>query len=427
MGSDDERHRLPPRVNRRTAAKLLGAGALASAIPAPALAADVGSNAAAILILKTLLHANLLPFWRRICDQPAIEGYELNVDAIGQPLGPSIRRIIPQTRTTWFFAHLARSGRGRPRDLEIAAHGFRYLTEHMWDYTHGGFFPGVDPQKDHQPIEDTRKLLVEQAHGLLALSEYALAVRARSERDEARAWAVRMFEAIDTHLRDPATGDYRDALARDWTGTPPPERAYPARFRLVDALTVYVELEPSAAGRLAEAVALADRALVEINGHVHTRSAEPPPATPSVAYLNDLQIVHQLRRARAALGDAAPALPSLSYHRVLDDALRWGEDHPAGGFFEAGSPGVPASNRRKVGFTQAEALLGLCDGWVRTRDLGHGAGFWRTLLWIARRQADWANGDWYPTVLEGVPTNGPKGSPFHTGRSVLRSLELLEA
>jgi hypothetical protein len=416
--------RLPPRADRRGALGLLAGSALAAVgAPEPVLAAaeGAGSDAAAVVVLKALLHVNLLPFWRRICDQPSVEGYELNVDAAGRPLGPSNRLIIPQTRTTWFFAHLARSGRGRARDLAIAAHGFRFLTERMWDREHGGFFGGVT-HTTHQPTVSTKQL-IGHAHALLALSGYALA----SGTHEAREWAVRTFETIDTRLRDAATGDYRDSLAQDWSGPPPAVRAYNSRFRLVDALTAYHELEgtPTSRDRLQEAIGLAERALVEINGHVHTRSTEPPPPQPRVSYLTDLQIIHQLRRARAALGGTlAPEPPS--YRRVLDDALRWGEDRPAGGMFEEGNPGEPADLRYKIGFTQAEALLGLCDAWVRTGDLAHRAGFWRTLLWIARRQADWAHGDWHFALGEGAPA-GAKGSPFHTGRSVLRSLELLEA
>jgi len=63
---------------------------------------------------------------------------------------------------------------------------------------------------------------------------------------------------------------------------------------------------------------------------------------------------------------------------------------------------------------------------VRTGDAAHRAAFWRTLLWIARHQADWAHGEWHYALGDGAPAE-VREAPFHNVRAVLRSLELLEA
>ena len=47
------------------------------------------------------------------------------------------------------------------------------------------------------------------------------------------------------------------------------------------------------------------------------------------------------------------------------------------------------------------------------------------LAWILRHQADWALGDWHPSIPAGHPAT-TKASPFHPGRAVLYSLELLD-
>ena len=80
---------------------------------------------------------------------------------------------------------------------------------------------------------------------------------------------------IDTRFRDPAAGNYREFLLRDWSpvaATRPTylanlagERTHNTRIHLLEAITTYHELVahgPWVAGRLAEAVALTEGALV---------------------------------------------------------------------------------------------------------------------------------------------------------------------
>ncbi len=427
MEAGRERRQL--RVDRRAALGLVAAGALAAAVkPALAGASEGGGDAAAVAVLEALLERNLLPFWRRVLGRSlAVEGYELNVDEAGRWLQPSNRLLIPQARTTWSFAHLARTRWARPGDRATARHGFAYLTRRMWDPEHGGFFWEVD-QDTHLPVKPD-KYLVGQAHALLALSEHALATNSA----RARAWADRAAAAIDDHLRDPRAGDYVDFRLRDWsapppgvagyTGLPPEVRSYNARFRLLDALTAYHELARTrrSRARLREAVAIAERGLATEPAH-YFRATDPASGEPRVSYATDMQTVHQLRRARALLGLADNPL----YERVLDDDLRWGEDRRRGGIYAAGDPGRPADDRVKYGWMQAEALLATCDSWVRTGDVRHRAAFWRTLLWITRRQADWAHGEWRYALGDGAPAE-VREAPFHNMRAVLYALELLEA
>ena len=247
-----ERHR--SRVDRRAALGLLaGARWHRPRSRSPALAVESGNDAAAAGILEALLERNLLPFWRRVAGPALGRGLRAQHRRRRQSGPPSNRAIIAQARTTWSFSRLARSGWGRPADLALARHGFEYLTRRMWDPEHGGFF-WVVRVGDHEPIRPD-KYLNGQAHALLALSEYALAARSA----EARAWAERAADAIDDHLRDVAAGDYVDFRNRDWSAPPPDRpgytgllpgvRAYNARFRLLDALTVYHELKPTRRAR----------------------------------------------------------------------------------------------------------------------------------------------------------------------------------
>jgi cellobiose epimerase len=422
----------PLRADRRAALGMLAAGGALASLSRPVLAAGGGSGSDAVAadILRSLLERNLLPFWRRVADLPSVEGYHLNIDNLGQWLEPTNRPIIPQARTTWFFARLARSRWSQPGDLALAKRGFDFLTQRMWHHApgHGGFVWEVAAKDTYLPTRPD-KYLNAQAHALLALSEYAIA----SGSAEALDWARQAASTIEYRLRNPDdTSDYVDFLRADWsqpppdlpgyTGLLPSVRAYNARFRLLDALTAYYVLErtPAARTQLTGAISLAERALATTPAH-YFRATNPAPSTPRVSYATDLQTIHQLRRARAELGLPEPE----SYRAVLDSVLRWGEDRRSGGIYEEGAPGQPADRLSKFAWMQSEALLGTCDSWVRTGNVTHRAAFWRTLLWIARRQADWAHGEWHNVLIDGVPS-GIKEAPFHTVRAVLYALELLQ-
>lgn len=422
------------RVDRRGAMGLLAAAALTPPAARAAAAAAGADHAAAAATLADLLARNLVPFWRRVAGNPSGEGYDLHHDAAGRWLGPSDRCVISQTRTMWFFAYLARSGRGGPGDLGIAAHGFDFLTRRLWDARYGGVF-WETAWADHRPTKADKHLNA-QAHALFALSEYALAARSA----DARAWADRAAAVIDARLRDPATGTYREFLQRDWSPPPPDSVGYlgfPPRVRthgtlihLIEALLAHDELvrSPSSAARLRQVVALAERALARTPAY-YFRPTEPPVGAPRVTYAKDAQTVCLLRRARARLGGAASAEPA-SYARVLADALRLGEDRRQGGLFLDGAPGRPADGLFKVAWVQAETLLALADAHARAGDAASGAAFGRVLDWVARRQADWANGAWFGYVTPTGRTGGPKAdvwaAPYHNGRSLLDSLALLE-
>lgn len=414
-----------PRLDRRAALGFVAAAGLAAAPGTPRADAS-GRAGPAIAALRLLLDRNILPFWRRVCTQTSTEGYELSIDAAGVPLAPPANRgLILQARTTFFFSRLARSRYGRRSDLAIATRGFEFLTKRMWDEANDGFYTEAAPARPYAPTVRTKQL-VGHAHALSAVSEYALAAPST----DTRAWADLVADKIDERFRVAAEGEYIDALNEDWTGTPPAVRGYNARFRLLDALTSYHALQVAggsserrqrARDRLAEAVSISDEALISTPAAHYFRASTAPQGATRVTYNADLQVVHQLRRARAALG-----LPDRAeYSLVIDDALKYGEDSLLGGIHVAGNPGQPADDLYKLGFAQAETLLGTCDSWVRTGEDAHWKAFWRTLRWILRNQADWALGDWHPSIPAGHPAT-TKASPFHPGRAVLYSLELLD-
>ena len=384
--------------------------------------------------LEDILNLALLPFWRAVADASTGEGYDLNHDARGRFLGPVNRTLVGQARLLWFLAHLRRHGRAVPADAARAERGYAFLTKRLWDSVNGGFFWEVAAKGYGPTMPD--KQLYGQTFALFALSEHALV---SGSPPAAVAAATAAFAAIDAHCRDAAVGNYREFLLRDWS-TPPPGRVdylaavggvrtHNTRIHLLEALTTYYELVPSALvrSRLIEIVALTEAALVR--APVFYFRATDGAAPTRQNYGHDIETIHLLMRARALLDRCAE--PPAFYGRVVDDALRLGEDPARGGVFDSGPIGVSADQRERRDWVQAETLLTLGELLRLTRRTDRKAAFLRTLNWIGAWQVDWANGSWHGQIDAQLHASGRKAGtwngPYHPGRAVLGCLRLIDA
>lgn len=436
---DPDRHQTG-RLSRRAALAAAGAGLALGRQAWAALPVGCGTPPcafgpttdweAARAGLEGILSQSVLPFWRRVADRSTGEGYDLNHDAAGKWLGLANRSLVSQARMLWFFAHLRRHGRATPEDARRALRGYAILTDRLRDPVHGGFFWEVR-HTSYTPSKPDKQLYG-QAFALFALSEHALVT------GSGLAAAAAAFAVIDTRFRDAAAGNYREFLLRDWSPAPAGrqtylatlagERTHNTRIHLLEALTTYHELAgtPLVASRLAELVALTERALVRAPAFFFRATDAGAPTRQS--YGHDLETIHLLMRARAQLGLCGS--PPAFYGRVVDDAWRLGQDAGLGGVFDSGPAGAAADQRTRTDWVQAEALLTLAELFRLGRETGRKAAFLRMLDWIGRWQVDWANGSWHATIDERLRPSGGKAGPwrgpYHTGRAVLGSLQLID-
>jgi mannobiose 2-epimerase len=147
------------------------------------------------------------------------------------------------------------------------------------------------------------------------------------------------------------------------------------------------------------------------------------------SYGHDLESVWMLMDACDALGVSdGPLLPVFT--ALWDHALANGFDRERGGFYKEGGLRLPAHNRAKVWWVQAECLLSALRMHRRTGEPRYLAAFEATLSWIVEEQADWEVGDWHREVSRRGIKRGHKAGPwqdaFHQGRALIECLELLE-
>lgn len=402
------------------------------------LVSPPGSLEQAREVLQQVLFRSMLPFWLGDMLDPA-GGYRLHHDVRGRWRGSAPKRLVTQARTLWFLARLISHGHPAPKVPAMARHGLTLLADRFWDGRHGGFSWELDATGGHATMTD--KHAYGQAQALYALSEYALATGCTASLDLAR----RTFQVLDEHFYDRRHGGYREFFRADWSAAPAGVRGYlgapPAwkllntHIHLLEALQLFLRLtgDVGACERVEELGDLLCSTFLHLS-HATLTGAHERDWTPvdqgareRSSYGHDIEAVHLLMAADQELGHPHERRIDL-YRRLFENAVRFGEDIPDGGFWSSGRPGHPASDRRKIWWVQAEALLASLELYRLTGEQAFLKVFLRTLGWVQRWQVDWQGGDWHAEVVRGRAYGvkaGPWKDPYHNGRAVICSVEIL--
>jgi mannose/cellobiose epimerase-like protein (N-acyl-D-glucosamine 2-epimerase family) len=130
-----------------------------------------------------------------------------------------------------------------------------------------------------------------------------------------------------------------------------------------------------------------------------------------------------------ALG-LSQSLCSAYFRRTISEVLSIGFDHAKGGFYHSAPVEGDAPRLVKYAWVQAEGLVSMLTMYRLFGDEAYAMSFEMTLDWIVSHQIDWENGGWYCATDPdgGVRANEIQSwnSPYHQGRAVLRSLDLLQ-
>jgi len=151
------------------------------------------------------------------------------------PIDDPDKRLLVQTRQLFAFSIGMRLGAG-PFAEEAAAHGYAFLTRHLHDTTHGGWFLTAAP--DGQPL-DRRKDLYAHAFAIFALSHYFRA----SGDAEALVLARETLALLQTHLADSEAGGFLEGADEAWHPVRGARRQNP-HMHLLEAMLALAEADP---------------------------------------------------------------------------------------------------------------------------------------------------------------------------------------
>ena len=390
---------------------------------------------------QKVLSENIQDFWLQKGLDREYGGYVISFDNEGRIVTPYNKMIVTQARQVWLHSRLARAGYKREENLRAAAHGYHFLREKMWDAQNGGFYWEVD--QTGKPLR-TNKHLYGQSFGLYAISEYALAVRD----DEALKWARELFQLLEAKAHDARHKGYNEFFTADWKPVPAgtanfiarastPVKLYNTHLHLLESITTFYRASklPLARARLLELIEIETDKVVRKEYPLCT-DVHSPDWTPilegdyaTASYGHDLENIWLVMDACEAIG-VKPEKYRKLFEGLFTYSLKYGFDEEKGGFFNGGPFNQPATNRNKVWWAQAEALVAALWMHRLTGDQKYLRVFAKTWDFIDKNMIDWEHGEWRDTITPDGQIRGPKASiwkaGYHNGRAMIECLAVLE-
>ena len=447
-----------PDMTRRELLTLLGGGAVALPLggyvssTGSALAGDPpGEQAPPAAEIELVLWDKILGAWfPRSLDTPG-GGFRENFAEDWSPLPTESKFIVFQARMTWVPAVVARKyPQHRERFLSYARHGLKFLSETMWDATHGGFIELVDAAGRPDPRWRPWKQMYGQAFGIFAA---AGAYEATGDR-RALDLAIDGFRWIDRCAHDAEQGGYFELLAAD--GRPvalaPPEQRADRRFPVIgrvgqksmnahihvlEALMALRQVwdDPLLHQRLEEVFLIVRDKIVRPGGHLAMFSGRDfQPLDERSSFGHELETAYLLMEAAELLGRDDDEQTRRVARELVDHSLRWGWDQTHGGFFDEGPPQGRPTRRGKVWWVEAEAMNGLLtvDRLVGREEPRYSKAFANNWAFFRDRVVDRRHGGCFEVVDEaGKPLPGRRAkatrwkTAYHVTRALLFAIDTL--
>ncbi|RYG23109.1 hypothetical protein EON82_15035 [bacterium] len=378
--------------------------------------------------LEASLWTDLLDRWFPTCVDPK-GGFRQNFGPDFKPHDDGARGLVFQSRMTWVCASVAD---GRPAFAKYARHGVRFLKDRM----NGGLTWSLD--KNGKPAKERH------AYGI-SFAIYGLAAAGRHLKDaEALRLAQRAFRYLEEHHYDRKHGGYFEATdlrgraklsgkGRDSIGTLYGQKSQNTHLHLLEAFTELYRAWPNplVKKRLTETLGLFNKELFAAPGHLTLFVRRDwTPASTDTSYGHDVEAAHLMLDAADALGRRDDPLVMKRARQLVDNSLAHGWDEKSGGLYNMGNA-AGATDKRKIWWVEAEALLGFATLWTRTQDPRYGEALADEWAFIKAHGIDHERGGWYEeTAEDGTPKrNLPKGhawkAAYHDGRALLFTARLL--
>lgn len=410
--------------------------------------------------MQEALGPKLLEAWYPRCRDTVHGGFLSDFDYQWKATGPDNKFIVTQARHVWTTSKAAEFYPENKLYPELAAHGFQFLKDYMWDAEYGGFYELLN-RKGEVLVSDPEGRITKRAYGN-AFGIYGLAAYYHLSGDTAALnLAKKAFLWLEEHSHDPEYGGYFQFLERDGTpimegmnGTPPKDQN--SSIHLLEAFTELYAVWPDALlrERLEEMLVLIRGTITTDKGYLtlflardwtplsyRDSTAEVRDANyrlDHVSFGHDVETAYLMMEASHVLRLENDTRTMEVGKRMVDHALQNGWDHDLGGIYDEGyyyrdQPVIAIIKDSKNWWAQSEMLNTMLimhelypeDDWDFMEKFQKQWAYCRDYL------IDWEHGGWYAGGLDKEPSRktGPKGQiwkgSYHTARSLMNCLRNL--
>ncbi len=399
-----------------------------------------------------------LALWYPLSVDTLYGGYFSDINYRWELDGRQDKMIVTQARHIWSLANAAMFKHSYRRLLPLAAHGYRFLRNRMWDRESGGFFNMVDRRGD--PVKE-RGGIIKTAYGN-AFAIYGLATYYKASGDTgALNLALETFHWLEKNSYDTLNRGYFQFLSKE--GVPFPDGYHEAppkdqnsMIHLMEAYTALYDVWPDSTlrERLASLLQIIRDIITNDQGYMNLffqrnwtpvsyRNSDAPTRLlhyelDHISFGHDVETSYLMMEASECLGIRNDTTTLRIAKKKVDFALRHGWDAERGGIFDGGDPFIAGgrvviARDTKEWWAQAEALnTFLMMSMIFPRDgLKYQEKF--ALQWDYCRKylLDADHGGWYWGGLDRAPgnRNAPKGTiwkaDYHTSRSMINCIRRL--
>ncbi len=409
------------------------------------------------------IHHQLLNKWYPAVVDEEYGGFLSNFTYDFQPEQKQEKMIVSQSRHVWTASKAAVYYPEKKEYLDIAAHGFHFLRDNMWDEDLGGFYTLTDRSGK---VLDTG-LEAKTAYGN-AFAIYGLAAYFHASGDTAALHlAQKAFHWLEEHSYDPVHKGYFQSLDRD--GRPLLDRSglpstsqigYKDQNSSIHLLEAFTELyqvwqDALLRERLKEMLYLIRDTMVTDKGYLqlfflpnwdpvsYRDSAEhlieKHHSLDHVSFGHDVETAYLMLEAAHVLGIEDPKIMEIG-KKMVDHSLDFGWDQEVGGFYDGGyyfkgEEELTIVKDTKNWWAQAEGLntlLILADYFPEDR-MDYFGKFQQQWKYIKKYIIDQEHGEWYAGGLDKEPhlQKARKAhiwkTPYHNFRSLANCVQRLRS